>query len=52
MDDREVLARADQILKMANLEPGQLTVENFFQYAELVSQCVREWPQRKKAQPP
>ena len=52
MDDREVLARADQILKMADVEPGQLTVENFFQYAELVSQCVRDWPQRKKDDTP
>jgi len=52
MDDREVLARADQILKMADLEPGQLTVENFFGYAEKVSECVRDWPQRKKDETP
>ena len=50
MDDREVLGRADQIFREAGLFPEDPTTENFFHYAQQVSECVKDWSAKKKAQ--
>ena len=49
MDDREVLGRADQILREAGLFPEDPTTENFFHYAQQVSECVKDWSSSKRA---
>ena len=49
MDDREVLGRADQILRDAGLFPEDPTTENFFHYAQQVSEAVKDWSPSKRA---
>jgi len=48
MNEHEVLRRCEEIVRSAHLTPRVITIDSFYEYAELVRDVVKDWPAKKR----